>query len=220
MTLPGVLLEGAAALLGTAAERAPRPEFVEWIEQWHDFYLMAGTAAVTLAGLLFVALSLHLDRLVEESHEHLLALGRVTLLSFTMVLMISLIMLVPPLSARQTAFMMLGVAVAGIIVTTRLILSAKHHDEAGFSRAQMRKRIIPPVVAYVMMVLSAIGLANGISEMLYFMIGGICMALGNAAGTSWELIVQVAKHKKSAARDRCRHTRRLHGNGTRRRITA
>ncbi|MCE9627160.1 MAG: hypothetical protein K8R56_04490 [Candidatus Eisenbacteria bacterium] len=198
--LPGVLLEGAAALLGTVASSGPRPEFMEWIEQWHDFYLMAGTAAVTLAGLLFVALSLHLDQLVEDSHEHLLALGRITLMSFTMILMISLIMLVPPQSARQTGVMMMALAFAGTLFTIRMTLAAKHHDEAGFTRGMMRKRILFPVVAYVLIALSGFGVMNGVPETLYFMIGGICMALGNAAGTSWELIVQVAKHKKRAAR--------------------
>ena len=32
-----------------------------FVEHWHEFYLMTGTAAVTLAGLLFVAISLHVD---------------------------------------------------------------------------------------------------------------------------------------------------------------
>jgi hypothetical protein len=199
--LPGVLLEGAAALLGAATEGASRPEFMEWIEQWHDFYLMAGTAAVTLAGLLFVALSLHLDQLVEESHEHLLALGRITLMLFTMILMVSLIMLVPPQSARQIGVMMMAVAFAGTFFTLRMSLATKHHDEAGFTRGMMRKRLLFPVIAYVLVALSGFGVLNGVPEALYFMIGGICMALGNAAGTSWELIVQVAKQKKRAARD-------------------
>jgi len=44
--------------------------FAEWVHGWHEFYLMTGTAAVTLAGLLFVALSLHLDRLVEKNKVH------------------------------------------------------------------------------------------------------------------------------------------------------
>jgi len=42
------------------------------IEHWHEFYLLAGTAAVTLVGLLFVALSFHLDTLLHESKTHLL----------------------------------------------------------------------------------------------------------------------------------------------------
>ena len=45
--LPGVLLEGAAAA-GAVAEGVRQLTFAEWIESWHDFYLMAGTAAVTL----------------------------------------------------------------------------------------------------------------------------------------------------------------------------
>lgn len=193
-----VLLETAAAAGAAALHEGGRQfPFAEWLERWHDFYLLAGTAAVTLAGLLFVALSIHLDRLVEDTHEHLLALGRITLLSYTMILMISMFMLVPPESPRQTALMMLGGAISGIVFTVRMTRATKHHDEAGFSRAQMRRRIFVPVIAYVMMVLSALGLLAKVPEALYLMISGTCMALGNAAGTSWELIVQVAKHKRT-----------------------
>ena len=32
--------------------------FAQTIEQWRDFYILAGTAAATLIGLLFVSLSL------------------------------------------------------------------------------------------------------------------------------------------------------------------
>ncbi len=168
----------------------------ELIERWHDFYLMSGTAAVTLAGLLFVALSLHLDRLVEESHEHLLALSRVTLLSFTFVMFASLFMLVPPTGARQTAIMLAGASVAGLWFTTTLSRAARHHDEAGFTRRQIRRRLLIPIIAYLMMLLTALGLFLGIPEMLYMMTGAICMILGNAAGTSWELLVQIAKNKR------------------------
>lgn len=185
-----ILSEGAAA----AAPHVMTAR--EWIERWHDFYLMAGTAAVTLAGLLFVALSLHLDRLVEKSHEHLLALARVTLLSFTFVLFASLFMLVPPMSARQTALMLAGGSVAGLWFTISLSRAARHHDEAGFTRAQVRRRLMFPVIAYLLMLLTAVGLYLGVAELLYMMIGAICMILGNAAGTSWELLVQMAKQKR------------------------
>jgi hypothetical protein len=33
--------------------------FTQAVEGWHDFYLMIGTAAATLVGLLFVSLSLN-----------------------------------------------------------------------------------------------------------------------------------------------------------------
>ena len=171
-------------------------QFAEWLGHWHEFYLMAGTAAVTLAGLLFVALSMHLDRLVEESHEHLLALARVTLLSYTMVLFASMYMLIPPSSRRQTAIMLSVMSVVGLMTTARLMRSARHHDEAGFSRGQVRKRMLFPAIGYVMMLLTGISVGLGIPEMLYMMVGSTCMILGNAAGTSWELLVQIARQRR------------------------
>jgi hypothetical protein len=174
--------------------------YPEWLAHWHEFYLMAGTAAVTLAGLLFVALSLHLDRLVEQSHEHLLALARVTLLSFTMVLFASMAMLMPPTGAHQTAIMLGVMAIAGLSFTFRLTRAVRHHDEAGFTRGQIRKRLMFPTIGYLMMLLTAVGLVLGIPEMLYMMVGSMCMILGNAAGTSWELLVQIARHRRAANR--------------------
>lgn len=172
----------------------------EWMGRWHEFYLMAGTAAVTLAGLLFVALSLHLDRLVEESHEHLLALARVTLLSFTIVLIASMFMLMPSTGRRQTSFTLGLVSVMGLATTYRLARTARHHDEAGFSRGQIRKRLMFPAIGYLMMMLTAAGIYRGVPEMLYMMVGAMCMILGNAAGTSWELLVQIARQRRASQR--------------------
>ena len=192
--MTGVLLAAAGGEMVTSLT------FHEWLDRWHEFYLMAGTAAVTLAGLLFVALSLHLDRLVEESHEHLLALARVTLLSFTMTLFASMIMLVPPVGAHQTAIMLGAMSVAGLSFTFRLTRAARHHDEAGFSRGLVRKRLLFPTLGYVLMLLTAVSLWLGVPEMLYMMVGSMCMILGNAAGTSWELLVHIARQRRAASR--------------------
>jgi len=185
---------------GSGEAMARSLTYPEWLGHWHEFYLMAGTAAVTLAGLLFVALSLHLDRMVEESHEHLLALARVTLLSFTMVLFASMAMLVPPTGPHQTAIMLGVMSIAGLLFTFRLTRAVRHHEEAGFTRGQIRKRLTFPTIGYLMMLLTAVGLILGIPEMLYMMVGAMCMILGNAAGTSWELLVQIARHRRAAHR--------------------
>ena len=194
MSAPLLLLAEGAGNVASALTLAG------WVERWHEFYLMAGTAAVTLAGLLFVALSLHLDRLVEESHEHLLALARVTLLSYTFVLFASMFMLVPAMSRRQTSIMLGSMAIVGLVSVIRLTRAARHHDEAGFSRGQMRRRLMIPIIGLVMMLLTAIGLGLGILDMLYMMVGSTCMILGNAAGTSWDLLVEIAKHRRAAHR--------------------
>jgi len=40
---------------------------------------------------------------------------------------------------------------------------------------------------------------TGLPEWMYFVIGAVCMVLGNAAGTSWDLLVRVAQMKRDAA---------------------
>jgi hypothetical protein len=48
--------------------------FQEALQGWHDFYLTAGAASATLAGLLFVGLSLHLRIVV--THPEVRSLAR------------------------------------------------------------------------------------------------------------------------------------------------
>jgi hypothetical protein len=49
--------------------------FAQAIEGWHDFYLMVGTAAATLVGLLFVSLSLNVDVITREANADLRVLA-------------------------------------------------------------------------------------------------------------------------------------------------
>ena len=188
----------AAAAESTVTHARVQPPFAEYMESWHDFYLLAGTAAVTLAGLLFVALSLHLDRLVEESHEHLLALTRSTLLSFVLMLTASLMMLTPVVSRRITAFMLIAIGLVGLYITLRFSLRAKHHDEGGFTKAAMRRRTVLPLIGYVLLAMSGVGIVVGLQELMNWVIPAFCMLLGNAAGTSYELLVSIARHKQHA----------------------
>src|SRR5438445_501619 len=66
---------------------------------WHDFYILAGTAAATLVGLLFVGLSLHLRIVVASSEVR--SLARVTLANFGAILFVALFMVIP--QDRSTA---------------------------------------------------------------------------------------------------------------------
>ena len=63
----------------------PTPAEIQALfDHWHDFFLLAGTAAVTLLGLLFVALSLHLDLLVCNEGAYLKAIALEAFFSFIM----------------------------------------------------------------------------------------------------------------------------------------
>lgn len=192
----GSSLVAAAGAAGAGLpERLPFPRYME---SWHDCCLLAGTAAVTLAGLLFIALALHLEQLVEESHEHLLALSRAMLTSFIVVLTASLVLLEPAFSRRISGFTLAAVGAAGAILTLKLMAGVRYHDEGGFSKRNMSRRKLLPVIGYGIILASGIGISLGIQELMNWTIASFAMLLGNAAGTSFELLVHVARHKKRA----------------------
>jgi FtsH-binding integral membrane protein len=97
------ILSAVADSVTIASDLAGSPQAQEisrYFESWHDFFLMAGTAAVTLLGLLFVSLSFHLEVLLHESRAHLLEVARQAMLNFIGVLIISLAFLAPGMTTR------------------------------------------------------------------------------------------------------------------------
>jgi hypothetical protein len=180
--------------------RARAHEWAEYHDRWHDFFLLSGTAAVTLAGLLFVAISLHLETLIHATREHLLALARVTLLSFVIVMVISLMMLVPVQSLRETAVELMLFGGVPAAVTLRMLRVGRGVDHADFRHSLFQRRLIIPLLGYA--ALGATGALLLFTRDPYnfpFVIGPICMMLGNAAGTSWDLLVRTARIRQRAA---------------------
>lgn len=168
-----------------------------FLEGWHEFFLMTGTAAVTLAGLLFVAISLHLETLIHESRAHLLALARAILMSFVTVLTLSLMMLVPDQGMRPVATELVAVGVIILAFTVRNSRAQSGIDHPEFPHSLFRRRLAPMLIGYAMVALTGFGmLVLKVPELLYFVIGALCMLLGNAAGASWDLLVRTARIRR------------------------
>src|SRR5437899_12858656 len=90
-------------------------------QRWHDFYMLAGTAAATLVGLLFVGLSLHLRAVL--SHSEVRSLARVTLANFGLILFVSLFMMIPE-GPSAVSPQLLGSGVFSLIVIAPSLVAA------------------------------------------------------------------------------------------------
>ena len=206
MTLVGaaLILAGAAADTARHAARAvdrmvftlPDMDMRHFIELWHDFFLLSGTAAVTLVGLLFLALSLNLDALLHESRIHLLEYARATLMSFTFVLVTSLAFLIPQPSLIVAA--LLTTIYSAIVLTILLVSLVKRWGSKIAQREKfLRRRRGLLAIGYLL------AFANGLRmlfsndpKLVFNMVGIVCLMLGNAVGTSWDLLVEVARAKE------------------------
>ena len=193
--VPEVMRELGAS--SSAGQSPSGPEVsARLLEGWHDFYILAGSAAATLVGLLFVVLSFNLDILLHDRHAHLLAFARQTLMEFVFVLMISLVFLVPHVSVRPLGlllalFSLVWLALAFIGRQRASRRSHKAHDE----NVPTRRRITG-MLAMTIVAVTGLGMLFWRSPYAaYLMISAICTLLGNAAGGSWHLLVEVGKLK-------------------------
>lgn len=168
------------------------------LEGWHEFYLMAGTAAVTLVGLLFVALSFHLDTLLHDHRAHLLHAARLAFSNFVYVLMLSLFFLIPDNTPRLLGIatlvlsvVMFGSVAIGSLKTRRRGAAAEHE------RFLQRRYLLSGFMAGVSIATALMLVTEPRVAHLYMFVAVVCAMLANAAGMSWDLLVQVGRLRRS-----------------------
>jgi hypothetical protein len=93
----------------------------EW-HDWHDFYMLLGTASAALVALLFVAVSIGANFLTPERSVATRTFMSPVVFHFSTLLLMSLVMLVPSHTALSLAIGIVLVAVAGLGYTTLVLI--------------------------------------------------------------------------------------------------
>jgi hypothetical protein len=137
---------------------------------WHDFFVTAGTAAAALTGLLFVALSIQLDRVLGHPEHRFRARGN--FFGLTVVMVMALVVLMPSLSGRW-----LGV---GLIVP---------NVAAAAVNAWHIRRVLPTFFAGSIV----FPLRVALSYVLILMgaVGGVSVMLGSGGGLMWPAVESI-----------------------------
>ena len=85
----------------------------ELLHRWHEFYLLIGTAAGTLIGLMFVAASISASYMTEKHQAGIQSFYTRTVAHFSTVL-ITCVVLLAPLTARPFGVILLAIGGAGL----------------------------------------------------------------------------------------------------------
>lgn len=126
--------------------RAPH----EALSEWHDFYVLLGTAAGTLVGLLFVAATVAGGVFSQDRRAPLRMFLTATVVHFASVLAASLIMLLPMSDWLPVGAMVLTCGLVGLGYSV-LVLRDSLHDGL-ISNVDWEDRawyVVLPLVAYV-----------------------------------------------------------------------
>lgn len=157
---------------------------------WENFYVASAGASAAIAGLLFVALSINLGKILEI--PGLAARAGETFIPLGVTLILSLLALVPGQSARVFAGELVVLGAVAWLTTTRIEIGAyrAHHY---MKPSHMVLRVVihqPATLAFVAAGVAAIfALPGG----FYWVVPAVSLSFVGALINAWVLLVEILR---------------------------
>jgi hypothetical protein len=160
--------------------------FPQLVAQWHDFYMMAGSAAATLVGLLFVSLSLRTDLTAAryDTERVVWGLAAGAFISFLDILLIALMFLVPNPEPPGLGLPL----VAFGLVSIGLTLVNEVWVRRTLSRPLRVLLSAPSLLGYLGQIGVALAVLEGRADALPWLVPVVVELLLAAAYASWVLL--------------------------------
>ncbi len=160
---------------------------------WHDFFLAQAAATATLTGLVFVAVSINLHKIVSDPSSGLAGRAGEALILLVGVLTVSVLVLVPAQGAGLLGaeVLVVGLAAWGWIVTIQL----PRLREWGTMRADLRGpfvlRVVLGQVATLTLVIAGVAVLWVGPGGLYWLVAGTVFSIVAALFEAWVLLVEI-----------------------------
>jgi cell division protein FtsW (lipid II flippase) len=170
--------------------------FSATLQTWHDVYVTAGAGAATLAGLLFVGLSLHIRTVV--SHPDVRSLARVTLSDFFVVLVLSLFLLAPSDGPQTLGYEVGGIGLIGLLLMLRPALAGIHNRRTRslWLRVLLFRFGLSALAHLALIVAGAAFVVSAdFADVFRLLLIVVVVLLMVAVRNTWDLLVTVAEKK-------------------------
>ncbi len=170
----------------------------EW-HDWHDFYMLLGTASAALVALLFVAVSIGASFLTPERSVATRTFMSPVVFHFSTLLLVSLIALVPSHTALSLAIGILAVAIAGLGYTTVVLIGLGRAsisdiaDRLGYGFC--------PLSAYLAMLAAAALVISGAALGADILAAAVLVLLAVNIRNAWDLLLAFARQVASKRAD-------------------
>jgi len=156
-------------------------------EQWHDMFVAMAGAAAALTGLIFVAVSINLERVLKFPALPPRAVETLSILVGLLVLSVFVLIPGQSLTALGAEILVLGVALGAVLLVKRLRLPR--------AAGQPRTWTVTPVVVILAATLPMA--AAGISVLvrggggLYWLVAALILGFAGAVLNAWILLVEI-----------------------------
>lgn len=163
------------------------------MHDWHDFFLAQAGAAGVLTGLVFVGVSINLQKIVSDPSSGLTGRAAEALILLVAVLMASVLVLVPGQGpdVLGAEVLVVGLAAWGWIVAIQL----PRVRDWGTMRADLRGpfvlRVVLGQVATLPLVIAGVAVISVGPGGLYWLLAGTIFSILAALFEAWVLLVEI-----------------------------
>jgi len=173
------------------------------LTEWESFYVIVGSSAGALTGLMFVVITLAADSKLPRTPDTVNAFATPNVIHFVAVLLLSALLSAPWRRLQDPAHFVGATAIAGVIyvlvVTRRLVRQSR----AGYKPVleDWVWHVFLPLIAYAALFIGAAGLSHG-QSWATFLIGGvnlllICCGIHNA----WDTVTYMVDNRNGAKQE-------------------
>ena len=157
--------------------------------EWTDFFVAGAGASAALAGLVFVAVSINVERILQFKGLPERALATVLLL--LSVVLVSLIGLLPGQTTTALALELLGVS----LLLGGLIFWLTSPGRAAYDRSlsHLLSHWLMVALGTVPLLVGSVSLLAEAGGGLYWIAAGIALAITGAVANAWVLLVEILR---------------------------
>jgi hypothetical protein len=160
------------------------------LERWHDFFVLIGTAGVTLTGLLFVVVSLGPGVVAKNRATGVRAFVTPNAVFFTTALVVAAVLLIPDLPATAAgAFLCIGAAASIVyLISTR---ASQHWRFQKLPVEDWVWYIGLPLVSYLLLFAGGAGILSNAAWSFHTVAIGLILLLVAGIHNAWDLVIWI-----------------------------
>ena len=168
---------------------------MEPLKEWHDFFVLVGTAGATLLALLFVAVSIGAGYLTEERQAATRTFMSPVAIHFTSVFFLSAVSLFPSQQPKLLAALIGATAVLGATVSTHITIQVVRTDMTNYVEDYFAYGLLPGL-GYLSLLAAAVLIYLGKDFGLNALAGALLLLAIVNIRNAWDLTLTMVRRAR------------------------
>jgi hypothetical protein len=162
------------------------------ITEWSSFYVITGSSAAALTGLMFIVITLVAGDRSRTTHEGIGTFSTPTVVHFCAALLVSAILSVPWQALLHVAVLLGLAGVCGVAYIASVVVRTRRLSGYRAGIDDWVWYTVLPLIAYVAIVVSAVLLPSGRAEVFFALAGANLLLIFIGIHNAWDVVTYIA----------------------------